>query len=86
MPILKVYLDNCAYNRPFDNQRQMRVFLEAQAKIYIQHLIVDNKLVLACSYMSLYENKDNPYEGRHLSIADFLIMHQFLWIMIKQKK
>ena len=66
-----VYLDNCTYNRPFDDQRQMRIFLEAQAKLYIQRLITGGKLALACSYMSLFENNDNPHEERHLSIADF---------------
>jgi len=66
-----VYLDNCAFNRPFDDQRQIRIFLESQAKLYIQRLIVDKRLSFACSYMSLYENNDNPYEERQLSIADF---------------
>ncbi|MDR0796713.1 MAG: hypothetical protein LBE79_11815 [Tannerella sp.] len=27
---MKVYLDNCSYNRPFDNQNQMRIYLETQ--------------------------------------------------------
>jgi len=69
--MIMVYLDNCAFNRPFDDQRQIRIFLEAQAKLYIQHLIVEEKLALACSYMSLYENNDNPHEERRFSIADF---------------
>jgi hypothetical protein len=67
----KIYLDNCVYNRPFDDQRQMRVFLEAQAKMYIQRLITENRLALAYSYMSLYENKDNPLEERRTSINSF---------------
>jgi len=69
---ITVYLDNCAYNRPFDDQRQMRIFLETQAKLHIQHLITGNELILACSYMSIYENNDNPHEERRFSIADFL--------------
>jgi predicted nucleic acid-binding protein len=68
---IKVYLDNCSYNRPFDDQRQIRIFLETQAKLHIQHLITDNELVLACSYMSIYENSNNPHEERCFSIADF---------------
>jgi predicted nucleic acid-binding protein len=71
MPAIKVYLDNCSFNRPFDDQRQMRIFLETQAKLYIQRLITENKLTLACSYMSLFENNDNPHEARQFSIADF---------------
>ena len=69
---IKIYLDNCAYNRPFDNQSQIRIFLETQAKLHIQRLIADNKLILVYSYMSIFENNDNPHEGRNLSIADFL--------------
>jgi len=71
MSKITVYLDNCAFNRPFDDQRQVRIFLEAQAKLHIQSLIAENKLALACSYMSLYENNDNPHEERRSSIADF---------------
>ena len=70
---ITVYLDNCVFNRPFDDQRQMRIFLEAQAKLYIQHLIVNDKLALVCSYMLLYENHDNPHKERQFSIADFFI-------------
>ena len=69
--VYTVYIDNCAFNRPYDDQRQIRIFLESQAKLYIQRLIVDKKLLFACSYMSLYENNDNPHEERQLSIADF---------------
>jgi len=49
----------------------MRVFLEAQAKIYIQTLVVDKKVELVYSYMSVFENSDNPNK-RHLKIiSDF---------------
>ena len=33
---MRVYLDNCCYNRPFDGQDQLRVRLEAEAKLAIQ--------------------------------------------------
>jgi len=36
---MRVYLDNCCYNRPYDDQTQMRINLETQAKLYIQQLI-----------------------------------------------
>ena len=67
-----VYLDNCTFNRPFDDQRQIRIYLEAQAKLHIQQLIIDKKIGFICSYMSLYENNDNPNDERRYSIADFL--------------
>ncbi len=68
---MKVYLDNCAYNRPFDDQRQIRIALEAQAKLYIQHLILDKKIKLVYSYMSVYENSENPNIEHQNSIANF---------------
>ncbi|GHV87435.1 hypothetical protein AGMMS50255_7310 [Spirochaetia bacterium] len=69
---MKVYLDNCCYNRPFDDQTQMRISLEAQAKMHIQTVILEKKADLAYSYMSEYENNDNP-DGEHRAIiARFL--------------
>lgn len=47
-----IYLDNCCYNRPYDDQSQIRINLETQAKLYIQKLIVDKKIELVYSYMS----------------------------------
>ena len=29
---MRVYLDNCCYNRPFDDQSQLKVRLETEAK------------------------------------------------------
>ncbi len=31
-----IYLDNCCFNRPFDDQSQLRIKLETEAKIRIQ--------------------------------------------------
>ena len=33
---MRIYLDNCCYNRPFDEQAQIKVFLETVAKLSIQ--------------------------------------------------
>lgn len=63
-----VYLDNCCFNRPFDDQAQMRVQLETEAKLGIQREIRSGKLRLAWSYMLDYENFSNPIEARRESI------------------
>ena len=68
---MKVYLDNCAYNRPFDDQSQIRISLETQAKLYIQRLIIGKELCLVYSYMSVYENSENPNPEHRKSIASF---------------
>jgi hypothetical protein len=39
----KIYLDMCSYNRPFDDQEQMKVRLETEAKLYIQACICEKK-------------------------------------------
>lgn len=68
---VKVYLDTCCYNRPYDDQTQLRINLEAQAKLFIQKQIVDGKLDLIYSFISVYENSQNPFEIRKNAISDF---------------
>ena len=70
---MKIYLDNCCYNRPYDDQQQMRVYLETQAKLYIQQLIVEKKLKLVCSFILRYENSENPNISNRDSIAQFFV-------------
>ena len=31
-PKLRIYLDNCCFNRPYDDQSQLRISLETQAR------------------------------------------------------
>lgn len=33
---MKIYLENCCFNRPFDDQNQLKIKLEAEAKLHIQ--------------------------------------------------
>ena len=69
---MKVYLDNCCYNRPYDDQSYINVFLETQAKLHIQKLISEKKLDLAYSFVLEYENENNKFESRKRQIAAFL--------------
>jgi len=69
MQTLKLYLDICSYNRPFDNQGQMKVRLETEAKLYIQAGIRDKRYLLAWSYMLDLENNNSPYDERKSAIA-----------------
>ena len=68
---MKVYLDNCFYNRPYDDQSYLRISLESQAKLYVQHLIREKKLDLVTSYVLDYENSRNPNASRRDTISDF---------------
>lgn len=55
-----IYMDMCCFNRPFDDQSQPRVYIETEAKLFIQRKIKDGKIELAWSYMLDYENSANP--------------------------
>ena len=65
---MKIYLDNCCFNRPFDNQSNITIRLETEAKLYIQQFIQEKKLQIVWSYILDFENSKNPFEERKLKI------------------
>lgn len=68
---MRIYLDNCSFNRPFDDQTRMKVKLEADAKLFIQNEILNGKFQLVWSYMLDFENSENPYHQRKDTIQDW---------------
>ncbi len=46
-----IYLDNCCFNRPFDDQNQIRIRIETEAKLFIQENIITKRFRLAWSYI-----------------------------------
>ena len=69
---MRVYLDNCCFNRPYDDQSQLKIQMETQAKLEIQQQIRDEKLELATSYILEAENAVNPYERKRIDIQAFM--------------
>ena len=69
---MKIYLDNCCYNRPYDDQSNIRVFLETQAKIHIQDMIRNDEVDLVTSFILYYENSKNPFESKRRAILEFI--------------
>jgi len=65
---VRVYLDNCCFNRPFDDHRQTRVRLEAEAKLSVQDRIRAGDIELAWSFILDFENIANPFEERRTTI------------------
>lgn len=65
---MKIYLDNSCFNRPFDDQNQLRVKLETEAKLDIQERIFQKEIDLTWSYILDFENEANPFEQRRLAI------------------
>ena len=66
--MLKIYLDNCCYNRPFDDQSQLKISLQTQAKLQIQADASSGKIELVWSYMLDFENGENPFDFKRNSI------------------
>lgn len=73
----KIYLDTSAYNRPFDDQTQPKIFLESQAVVIILQMVETKMIELISSSVLEYENSRNPYPitqeamSRYLQIAGF---------------
>ena len=63
-----IYLDNCCFNRPFDDQLQVKIRLETEAKLVIQDGIKTGTYDLAWSYILDYENSENPFPERKETI------------------
>ena len=68
---MRVYLDNCCFNRPFDDQTQLKIKLESEAKLYIQSKILSGNFKLVWSYILDVENNRNPDEEVRRSISDW---------------
>lgn len=82
---MRVYLDMCCYNRPYDDQSQIKVSLETQAKLHIQDLIQSKQLELVTSYMLRYECGQNPYEMRRKAIMQFVDAHAVAYVGAERK-
>jgi len=81
MQKLRIYLDNCCFNRPYDDQNLLSVFLETQAKLSIQELVRADELSLVWSTILDYENSRNPDDAIRDEISTWrkvssVIIHQ----------
>ena len=69
---MKIYLDMCVYNRPFDVQRQYRIHAETQIFIMLMSMITERRIELINSFALQYENSKNPKVENMQRISDFL--------------
>lgn len=65
---MRLYLDNCCFNRPFDDQSMLTIRLETEAKLHIQDAIRSGQYSLAWSYVLDFENGANPLGERKAEI------------------
>ena len=77
---MRIYLDNCCYNRPYDDQTNVTNSLETQAKLVIQNLIRVGKYELGVSYMLYYEVDNSPYKAQTNVIRKFIQDHASIYV------
>lgn len=65
----KLYLDMNIYNRPFDDQSQVRIKLETIAIHAILKIVKDREFTLLWSFMLEFENSLNPNEDIRTEIV-----------------
>jgi predicted nucleic acid-binding protein len=70
--VTRVYLDTSAYNLPFDDQTQPKIFLESQAVIIILQMIEVKELELVSSLVLEYGNSRNPYPIKQEAMNRYL--------------
>jgi hypothetical protein len=61
---MKIYLDVCCLNRPFDDPSQMRVHLEAEAVLVIIKQVEQAEWTWVSSDAVVYEISKTPNEDR----------------------
>ena len=80
---MRIYLDNCCYNRPYDDQTQMTISLETQAKLYIQDCVRKGEYELVTSFILLYEISRNPNSVHSKSILNYIQQYSILFVSDK---
>lgn len=83
---MRIYLDNCSYNRPYDDQSQMRIHLETQAKLYIQNMIRKKQVQLVTSYVLDFENSRNRSMQKKMAIEKFMNDYSTVYVSNKNEK
>lgn len=68
---MRIYLDNCCFNRPFDDQTLLRIRIETEAKLYVQELLCQRVIELAWSYVLDFENDANPFKERREAVESW---------------
>lgn len=69
---MKIYLDTCSLQRPFDNKSQVRVLIEAEAVLGILSYVEKNKIILVNSDILEYEASNIPNALRRFNSQSVL--------------
>ena len=78
-------MDNCSYNRPYDDQSQIRIHLETQAKLHIQDMIRKKQIELVTSYVLVFENSNNRSVQKKAAIEKFMKEYATWYVSNKKR-
>ena len=70
---MRVYLDNCCYNRPFDDQAQLRVRFETEAKLHVQRQMRLGLVEYVWSDMLANEVEESSFQERRERIEPWVL-------------
>lgn len=73
---MRAYLDTSVFNRPFDDQSQVKIFLETQAFLLILTMIETQQIELVSSSVLEYENSRNSQPDRAAAVNLWLNLSQ----------
>ena len=79
---MRIYLDNCCYGRPYDDQASKRIISETQSILNIRKHIRNGDIVLATSYILHYENNRKKNIDVREKIAEFMSKNRSIHIGI----
>lgn len=68
---MRIYLDMCCFNRPYDDQAQSRIRIETEAKVVIQQKIKNAECELLWSSILDFECAKNPFEEHRIAILNW---------------
>ena len=69
---MKIYLDLCIYNRPFDDQGQPRIVVETVKFMFLLEKAINKEMTIINSFVLEYENSKSPLIDRRDKIDDLL--------------
>ncbi len=68
---MRIYLDMCCFNRPYDDQTQSRIRIETEAKVVIQEKIKNAEYELIWSSILDFECAKNPFDEHRIAILNW---------------
>lgn len=71
---MRIYLDLCCFNRPYDDQSQTRIRLETEAKLSLQEKVRSGICELIWSAVLDLENEKNPYIEHMQAISQWRVL------------